>query len=399
MRSWRWAVERWRVLSRQTRTGLLLEVGRALATSAPGIAELQSLESGQPYAECLAAALAAATCFTQGADRDLRNLPEPLEAHAAAAVARPLLLDPEYPLLHWACAAVPLLEAGSTLVCAAPRSAPLSVLRAARCASALPKGVLNMLVASPEAMRAALAGDSLEDGKTAQSGADRGGVDAVFVFERADFDRTLKGCAAQRLFHSGQRPKQSARIYVEQRIANDLADRLHEYVAFLECGDPRSPATDLGPLRSAAALQKVEDQVAAALRRGALLKVGGRRYQPWGLRGYFFQPTVMIEGRGGERAPDSEIHGPVLIVSPVRSLAEALGMERIRRLSCLGGDCDAQLQSLRAEGIDFEVTEATTPLERIMQEFQGMGTGRLRIERGAAAERSGYPYRPRATAG
>jgi acyl-CoA reductase-like NAD-dependent aldehyde dehydrogenase len=385
------ALDPWRVLSRQARISLLVEVGHSLAQGAPAVAELQSLESGQPYRECLEAALAAAECFTQVADPDPCIPPESFEARARNAIAQPLLLDPDYPLLHWACTAVPLLEAGSTLVCAAPRSTPLAVLRAARCASALPKGVLNIVVASPETMRAALVGESLASGGTPAIGSHRGGVDAVFVCGHAELDRTLKGCASQRLFHCGQRPGQSARIYAEQRVSNDLADRLHEYVAFLECGDPRSPATDLGPLRSAAGLQGVEDQVAAALRRGALLKVGGRRYQPWGLRGYFFQPTVMIEGRGDERAPASEICGPVVIVSPVRSLAEALSMERIRRVSCLGGDFDARLRSLRADGIDFEVAAATTPLERIMQDFRGTGAGSLRIERGAGEGGSGYP--------
>jgi acyl-CoA reductase-like NAD-dependent aldehyde dehydrogenase len=399
MGSARRALGPWRLLSRQTRSALLFEVGRSLADSAPDVAQLQSLESGQPYTECLAAALAAAECFTQIGDRNPRNPPKSFEVREGDAAAQPLLLDPHYPLLHWACTAAPLLEAGSTLVCAAPRSTPLAVLRAVRCGSALPKGVLNVLVASPETMRAALFADALETGSVAEFGAHRDGTDAVFVCDRADFDRTLQGCASQRLFHCGQRSGQSARIYVEQRLANDLADRLHEYVAFLECGDPSNPATDLGPLRSAAALQCVEDQVAAALRRGSLLKVGGRRYQPWGLRGYFFQPTVMIEGRGNERAPDGEIRGPVVIVSPVRSLAEVLGMERIRRVSCLGGDVDAQLSSLRADGIDFEVVAATTPLERIMQDLRGMGDSRLRVERGAAKRGSGYPYRASARAG
>ena len=101
-----------------------------------------------------------------------------------------------------------------------------------------------------------------------------------------ELNLTLAGTASLRLFHSGQRAGQSTRIYVEQQRSHELADELHEYLAFLECGDRCKSATDLGPPCAFTALQRVEDQVARALRRGALLKVGGRRYQPWGLRGW-----------------------------------------------------------------------------------------------------------------
>jgi acyl-CoA reductase-like NAD-dependent aldehyde dehydrogenase len=150
------ALESWRACPREVRRALLAEIGRELSACAPAIAELQALESGQAHRECLAGALAAAKCFTQPSDqhpnaaRDARLLPDP------AAGARPLVLRQDYPLLHWARSAVSLLAEGSTLVCVVPRSAPLAVLRAARCASGLPAGVLNMLVASRDAVTAAL---------------------------------------------------------------------------------------------------------------------------------------------------------------------------------------------------------------------------------------------------
>jgi len=394
------ATERWGTLAREARTALLVEAGHALAASAPEVAELQSQESGQPRFECLEAVHAAARCFTRIADPRGRNAPTPAPAlRVRAAGVQPLLLDPDYPLLDWACRAVPLLEAGSTLVCAVPRATPLSVLRALRCTRALPRGVLNMVVASPEAVSAAVGASRVENARYAGSEAGSQGVDAVFLSASADLEYAVSASAWLRLFHGGQRAGQSARIYAAERISGRVADRLHEYLAFLECGDPSNPATDLGPLRSSTALQRVEDQVGRALKRGALLKLGGRRYQPWGLRGYFFQPTLVIEGRGDERVPDAQIRGPVVIVSPVRSLAEAVGQERLRRISFFGDDLDEQLPSLSAAGADFELAEATTPLERILQDLQGSSVGRLRIERWAGDERSGFPYGPRVPGG
>ncbi|MBS0378122.1 MAG: aldehyde dehydrogenase family protein [Proteobacteria bacterium] len=373
----------WKGLPRQTRVALLRQAGVTLQADASGIADLQSQESGQPVFECLEAVHAAAQCLIQDATRPRE---EP-------AVARALVLDPDYPLLDWACRAVSLMEEGCTLVCAAPRAAPLAILRAVRCIQGLPNGVLNVLVASPEAVRAGVGRPAVEDGASSQSQAAAAGVDGVFVSDGADLDRTLRASASQRLFHAGQRAGQSARIYVEERMAGVLADRLHEYVAFLECGDPRNPDTDLGPLRSSAALEQVEGQVGRALKCGALLKLGGRRYQPWGLRGYFFQPTVMIEGRGAERVPDCEIHGPVLIISPVRNLAEAVSQETFRSLSCFGGQLEAQFQSLSSAGVEFEFGESRTPLERIMRGLRGLSASPLQIEPAPANSRSGFPYR------
>jgi acyl-CoA reductase-like NAD-dependent aldehyde dehydrogenase len=392
------ALESWRACPSETRTALLVEIGRELSAWAPAIAELQARESGQAYRECLAGVLGGAKCFTQLSDQE----PNPardacLSRDPAAAGARPLVLRQDYPLLHWARTAVSLLAEGSTLVCVAPRSAPLAVLRAARCASGLPLGVLNMLVASQDAVTAAL-GDGLlrEPGTSATTEGARNGADVVFVGNTVELELTLAGTASLRLFDSGQRAGQSARIYVEQQLSHELADELHEYLAFLECGDPSKPATDLGPLRSFAALQGVEDQVIRALKRGALLKVGGRRYQPWGLRGYFFQPTLMIEGRGEERAPDEEVRGPVVIISPVRNLAEALRQQQASRVAFFGSDLDAQLRSLTAAGIDFDVADFTAPLERIMQSFGSAPRGPVRIEPVTSEQCSWFPYHARA---
>jgi acyl-CoA reductase-like NAD-dependent aldehyde dehydrogenase len=391
------AVEHWRARPKEVRTALLVEVGRELSACAPAIAELQALESGQPYRECLDGVLAAAGCFTRLADVDPRARRDVLWS-SVPAPARPLVLRQDYPLLHWAFSAAPLLDEGSTLVCVAPRTAPLAVLRAARCAGALPGGVLNVLVAGPEAVTAALGEASLrEHGGSSGTGEAGGGSDTVFVGDLAELELTLAGAASVRLFDSGQRAEQSPRIYVEQQISHELADKLHEYLAFLECGDPHNPATDLGPLRSSAALHQVEDQVVRALMHGALLKLGGRRYQPWGLRGYFFQPTLMVEGRGEERAPDEEIRGPVVIISPVRNLAEAVRQRGVGRIAFFGHDLDVQLRSLTAAGIKFEVADLTAPLERIIQSFRCAPRDIVRIETVASARRSWFPYRGGAT--
>ena len=383
----------WRALSQEERAARLVDVGRRLSADAAAIAEVQARESGQAFRECLDVVREAARCFKQLSNTDPSAVRETRDQQGAPAGAKPLVLDQDYPLLHWACCAAPLLAEGSTLVCVAPRRAPLAVLRAGRCADALPAGVLNLLVATPEVVTAAL-GEAVPSEGTRPAAGDlvRSTRDTIFVADTVGLDMTLAGTVSLRLFHSGQRAGQSARIYVEQGISNGLADKLHEYLAFLECGDPRKAATDLGPLCSSAALQRVEGQVAGALKHGALLKLGGRRYQPWGLVGYFFQPTLMIEGPGEERVPEEEIRGPVVIISPVRCMAEALQRERLGRITFFGNDLNAQLSSLTAAGMDFALTNFSSPLERIWQDFRTVPKGPVHIETVTSYQSSWFPY-------
>ena len=99
---------------------------------------------------------------------------------------------------------------------------------------------------------------------------------------------------------------------------------MQEFVARLEVGDPMMPDTDLGPLISHEAMQRVEDQVARALKDGATLKLGGGKVQPPALPGHCFQPTILSDVRHGSVATREEIFGPVLSITTVADADEAI---------------------------------------------------------------------------
>jgi acyl-CoA reductase-like NAD-dependent aldehyde dehydrogenase len=191
----------------------------------------------------------------------------------------------------------------------------------------------------------------------------------VFVAQDADLDVAVRGATALRLYNTGQRIGQSARIHVDAALAYRFADRLHEHLAFLECGDPTKPATDLGPLCSDAALRVAAEQVGLALRQGALVKLGGRPFQPWGLRGYFLQPTLLVEGVGRERVPYEWIAAPLIIVSPTvdvgTAVRESAGMARSPlRLTTFTGQLSKVEDSLRSAGFEVEAQPYTQLVDR-----------------------------------
>ena len=346
------AAAAWIKRSAEERTALLAAVGERLLANQRELARMHAYESGQVFAESLDMVRRAAACWRVG--------PAATIAPTAQAPAVCLLWPrPDAALLDWSCTAADRLARGVSCVTALPAESPLTVLRAATAGDGLPHGLLSVLVGEPvgvedagiECLRPA-------DAPTAS--------DIVYVSRDADLKLAAAGAVAQRLYHSGQRAEQSVRVYVERPLIYTFADRLHEYLAFLEAGDAVKPATDLGPLTSAARLQEVEAQVGRALRRGALVKLGGRRYQPWGLTGYFFQPTLMVEGTGEERAPDDQIRGPVIILSPVRDLAEALadrpGTDLVR-VSLFAADVTRAQAAVDTEARPVQIDPVAAPRE------------------------------------
>ncbi len=244
------------------------------------------------------------------------------------------------PLLLMASSVAPALAAGNAVVCKPPPETSLSNLRLAEAYEGLPPGVVNMATGGAEIDRA-LAGDprvtlitwtgpqraSLELLREAGSGKLR--LEAIaagpaIVLQDAEFELAVPGVAWERLRRCGQDGAADRRIYVHASRAAEFADRIHEYVAFLEVGDPMKPDTDLGPLISLEAAHRLESQVAHAAKEGARLKLGGRCFRPWGLPGHFFQPTILTDVRPGSAAARAGMFGPVLLIIPVTSAEQAM---------------------------------------------------------------------------
>src|SRR6185312_11588408 len=145
-----------------------------------------------------------------------------------------------------------------------------------------------------------------------------GGIDPFLVFEDADVDIAARGATWARLLNAGQVCTSSKRIYVVEPIAEEFTRRVVEQVKTLHVGNPMDPKIDMGPLISADAVEKLEKQVGAVLAEGGKLLAGGKRFQPNGLKGHFFQPTVIAGVRHGGIATTEELFGPVISIFYVK---------------------------------------------------------------------------------
>jgi acyl-CoA reductase-like NAD-dependent aldehyde dehydrogenase len=332
------AVTPWARLAPPERAARLVAVGAALRSQQDAIAACLARESGQPLTEARDSVLAVARRFEAVLPSQMPTVD--LEATVPQVIA--VLTPHTSPLVMLAHFAVPALQAGCTLVVKPPPQAPLSTLMVAGLLAALPAGVFNVvtgdavtgraLVSHPAVTGMAIAG-SAETAATLgelattlgkRSWIATGSLDAGVVAADADLSCVIPLIVAARFRNGGRSCAALRRLYVEQGRFDDFIMTVHGHIAELEFGDSMDPDTDVGPLVSHQAARRVEDQVGRLLRAGTGLVLGGMRFRPCGLPGYFFQPTILTRGRAQPGALREEILGPVLLVSPVPSVSEGV---------------------------------------------------------------------------
>jgi acyl-CoA reductase-like NAD-dependent aldehyde dehydrogenase len=322
--------------------GAVREMGQALATR-------MTQETGKPLIESLDCIEWVAACFEYYAEvgRNRRGSTFPpvaphqlnftiKEPYGVVAAIAPF----NFPLLLMAWKVAPALAAGNTVVCKPPHQNPLSNLLMARAYQALPPGVVNVvtgdgpgageaLLQHPGVDLIAFTG-STEVGRHVAAEAGRqlkkvnlelGGVDPFVVFADADLEVAVRGVAWARLLNAGQVCTSSKRIYLVREIAGEFTRRLVEHVRTLRVGDPMAQETDIGPLITRQAVEKVEAQVARAVEQGARVLLGGK---PLPGPGNFFAPTVLADVRHGSLPTTEEIFGPVIALTVAEDADEAI---------------------------------------------------------------------------
>jgi acyl-CoA reductase-like NAD-dependent aldehyde dehydrogenase len=330
---------------------LLREIGARIRAREHALAILMTEETGKAHCEAVDCIDWVAACFEyygEVARSSYGNSIPPVAPHQLNfTIKEPFgvvaaIVPFNFPLLLMAWKVAPAIAAGNTVVCKPPHQNPLSNLMLAEVYDVLPPGVVNVVTGAAETGTAlvdhpgvdliAFTGSVAAGRKiAAAAGAqlkkvnlELGSVDPFIVFKDADLDVAVPGVAWARFLNCGQVCTSSKRVYVEQPIAAEFTRRIHEFVALLKVGDPMLPDTDLGPLISHEAAQRVEDQVARALNEGATLKLGGKTFRPPGLPGHFFQPTILSDVRHGSLPTREEIFGPVLSITTVADADEAI---------------------------------------------------------------------------
>jgi succinate-semialdehyde dehydrogenase/glutarate-semialdehyde dehydrogenase len=145
-----------------------------------------------------------------------------------------------------------------------------------------------------------------------------GGSDPFILLRTDDLDTAVEQAAAARLENTGQACNAGKRFIVLDELYEPFLTKFTDALTAVKPGDPSSPDTTIGPLSSALAAERLEDQVKRAVAGGARLVAGGER------EGNFFSPTVLTDITPQNDAYHEEFFGPVAQVYRVGSEDEAV---------------------------------------------------------------------------
>src|SRR5512146_83569 len=251
-----------------------------------------------------------------------------------------------YPLHQIALKVAPALAAGCTVVLKPSEVAPFNAFVLAEVieAAGLPKGVFNLvtgfgpavgeaLVRHPQVDMISFTGSTRAGKRISEVAAhgvkrvalELGGKSPSVILDDADLAAAVKSTVNGCYLNSGQTCTALTRMLVPESKYEEAKKIAAEVANGFTLGDPLSESTRLGPLTSAAQLERVRNYIRKGVAEGAELVAGGAE-PPQGVPagGYFVRPTVFGKVKPGSTIEQEEIFGPVLSIITYKDEEEAV---------------------------------------------------------------------------
>jgi acyl-CoA reductase-like NAD-dependent aldehyde dehydrogenase len=330
----------------------LHEAARAMREDRAVLSELLTREGGKPRIENLDEVEWCAACIEYYAEigrNSYGNSVPPVAPHQVNfTIKEPLgvvacIVPFNYPLLLLMWKIAPALAAGNAVVIKPSELTPLATLRfVEKCLAHFPPGVVQLvtgtgqevgeaLVDDPNVHCIAFTGSTAVGTRIAQRAAthlkrvnlELGGIDPLIVFEDADVEVAVHGAAWARFLNAGQVCTSAKRIYIVEKIAKPFVEQFVEHVKTIKVGNGMDSSTDMGPLISAKAMERVESQVQKSVAQGAKILHGGKRLTDAG-KGWFYSPTVLTDVKPDQAVVCEEVFGPIASIQIVKDADAAI---------------------------------------------------------------------------
>lgn len=240
--------------------------------------------------------------------------------------------------------AAPALVTGNAVVLKPSELTPLTSLRLAELARAagLPDGLFEVvtggaetgaaLVGSPAVGRVSFTGSTAVGRAIAESVAgsfkrltlELGGKSACIVFPDVDPGKVGAIAPGGAFGMAGQDCCARSRVIVHEDIKDEFLESYVGTIRAIRIGPPLDPATEMGPLISAAHRDRVNGFVERSRADGGVIVAGGAA--PGGdlAAGSYYRPTVVDGVAAGAELAQAEVFGPVVAVLTFRTEAEAV---------------------------------------------------------------------------
>ncbi|USX14586.1 NADP-dependent succinate-semialdehyde dehydrogenase [Oxalobacteraceae bacterium OTU3REALA1] len=328
----------WRKKTAKERAAILRKWNDLILENTDDLALLMTAEQGKPLTESRgevaygasfiewfgeeAKRVAGETLASPWPDRRLLVTKEPIGVCAA-------ITPWNFPIAMITRKAGPALAAGCPMVLKPAEATPYCALALAELAgrAGVPPGVFSVLTGASKDIGGEMTSNPIVrkltfTGSTAigrllmeqsaptikKLSLELGGNAPFIVFDDADLDAAVEGAIASKYRNAGQTCVCANRLYVQDGVYEQFAEKLVAAVEKLKVGNGVEEGVTQGPLIDEKAVQKVEEHVADALSKGGRLLTGGKRHA---LGHSFFQPTVIADVGNDMLVAGEETFGPL----------------------------------------------------------------------------------------
>ena len=338
-----------RALPAHERAAALRRIADRLAAEQESFARELAVEAQKPITQARREIDRALFVFRDAAEEATRIGGEVLPADAAPmangriALTRRFPLAPitaitpfNFPVLLAAHKIAPAMACGATMVLKPPPQDPATTVRLGEIIkeSGYPAGGVSVvvcdvptaqvLIEDPRVRMITFTGSAKAGWAIRAKAAHKrvtlelGGNAAVIVEPDADLDWAVERSVLGGYAYSGQSCISTQRMFVHMSIYQDFLERLVARVRKLVVGDVLDDRTEVGPLISQEAADRVNAWVQEAVAAGARRATGGGR------DGRLVEPTVLVNTTPDMKVNCEEVFGPVVTVTPYEELDDAI---------------------------------------------------------------------------
>jgi len=350
------AYPEWKLMAASDRGRLLLRLADAIEANAEELALLETRDTGHPLRDSrgldVPRTAAQFRYFGGMADKYLGSVVPVDRGFLDYVVREPLgvvgsIVPWNFPLMFVSWKMAPALAAGNCVVMKPSELTPLTALRVSELAAEVgfPKGVINMLpgygqtagarlVNHPDIAKISFTGSTPVGRMIASQAAangtrthlELGGKGANIVFADATIPKAVGGTAFGIFHNQGQACIAASRLIIHEAVVDEFMEKFLALAASIRVGDPKDPATEMGPLTSPMHRDRVLSFVKVAVDEGGEVLLGGRApSDPALANGCYVEPTV-VRAKPGTRVTCEEVFGPFMNVQTFSTDAEALAI-------------------------------------------------------------------------
>src|SRR3546814_253545 len=334
---------RWSRLAPAGRKKVMLRWAELIEQHTTELAPLETLDMGKPIGDSSRIDIpAVANCirwYAEAVDKVYDEVAPTGDDAVAMLVREPLgvvgaVVPWNFPLLMAAWKMGPALVTGNSMVVKPAEQSPLTMIRVAELAveAGLPEGVLNVVPGFGETAGQALgrhmdvdaiaftgsgevsklflkyAGESNMKRVSLECG---GKTPNIITADAPDLEAAATAAAWGIFFNQGEVCNAGSRLLVEDKVKDEVLDRIMKVAKSMRVGDPLDPATQMGAMVDGTQMERVLGYIEKGRSEGAKVALGGQRILSES-GGYYIEPTVFDGVKNDMTIAQEEIFGPVL---------------------------------------------------------------------------------------